>query len=725
MDYKCVYRTSRGVSRLAPQQVAYFLILTGFLGSAVDATGAENSSLLAHGCVANQGQADSSFNHICQSGGSRLLAAERGFVLDAGAGILRGEFLDSTGTGGPTAGNPLGTQANFLSGADPQKWHIGVPLYGRLAQDELYRGAGLHYDSTSDGLQIGFDLAPGTDLATIRIRYTGAKDLRVDGNGGLLATMPNGTVRQASPRFTQRGGGRIFSGVGRFRLASQDIITLDAGPYDSTLPLSISFAVSSDDATSSSTAVDGAGNTYSVANTPAYQGAFSAAGESAIAGDPVHNIAVSKWLPGAKLAYLTFIGGSADDQANGIAVNDAGNVYVTGMSASRDFPAALLLAGVLSGAHHAYAFKLDPAGSSLVYSAHWGGSRADGGSKIVLDPNGEAYVAGTTLSSDFPVTAGAVNAGGDGGAATFVTHLNGAGTGMLYSSVVRGGRATIEGFAVNPQGEAGVTIAALDGARAALSLRVNGAGTAAQAATTAPAAAATRVHAGGAAYTDPFGQVWAADNSFSGGSNTSTTVPIHGTAMSPLYQTGRDSAQFQYTFTVPNGSYGVTLKFAENNFTQAGQRVFNVKANGQAVLSNFDIVAQAGGRYVAIDKRISATVTNGTLLIDFVPVASSPLVSGIEIVAAPATAAMGAAPSAATLTASQTQQFTAMAGTTAVQSNWTVTPAVGTISSTGLYTAPASVTAAQNVIVSAVSTSDATNVATALVRLIPSATVRV
>lgn len=146
-----------------------------------------------------------------------------------------------------------------------------------------------------------------------------------------------------------------------------------------------------------------------------------------------------------------------------------------------------------------------------------------------------------------------------------------------------------------------------------------------------PAASAILVNAGGGAYTDPSGQSWAADTGFTGGDLWMASNPIANTAAQPLYQTCR-YGNFAYNFAVPNGNYTVTLKFAEIYMTGPGERLFNVAINGAAVLTNFDIFAQAGGIFAALDESFPITVTNGQITIQFTPGAANlPLVNAIEI----------------------------------------------------------------------------------------------
>ena len=140
-----------------------------------------------------------------------------------------------------------------------------------------------------------------------------------------------------------------------------------------------------------------------------------------------------------------------------------------------------------------------------------------------------------------------------------------------------------------------------------------------------------RINAGGGAYTDISGVVWASDTSFSGGATWSTGSSIANTPAPALYQNCRYGT-FGYTFSVPNGNYSVTLKFAEISIFGPGQRVFNVAINGAPVLSNFDIFEQSGGANIALDKTFSVRVTGGQLSIQFTNgAANKPMVNAIAI----------------------------------------------------------------------------------------------
>jgi hypothetical protein len=229
------------------------------------------------------------------------------------------------------------------------------------------------------------------------------------------------------------------------------------------------------------------------------------------------------------------------------------------------------------------------------------------------------------------------------------------------------------------------------------------------------------VHSGGGGYTDSQGQVWNADEDFKGGNTASTAHAISNTSDPTLYQSERYGT-FNYIFTVPNGNYTVLLKFAEIFFSLPGQRVFNVAINGAPVLSNFDIVAQAGGPFTALDEAFPVAVSNGTLTIKFTNgTANLPKVSAVAV--EPGGVLVQMSPPTTTLQESQSQTLTAtVTGTSNTAVNWGMSPQVGTLTPNGLtasYTAPATITSLQTVMLTATSQADPTKVGTATVRLQP------
>ncbi|MBI4491551.1 MAG: SBBP repeat-containing protein [Chloroflexi bacterium] len=167
---------------------------------------------------------------------------------------------------------------------------------------------------------------------------------------------------------------------------------------------------------------------------------------------------------GSGLAYATFLGGSGDDWAGGIAVDGVGSAYVTGDTTSTDFPTtAGAFDPTFNGGYYGNAFvaKLSPSGSGLAYATFLGGSNWDEGHGIAVDGAGSAYVTGDTTSTDFPTTAGAYDTTYNGiidsieGADVFVAKVNPTGTGLAYATFLAGSNgAGGAGIAVDGTGSA-------------------------------------------------------------------------------------------------------------------------------------------------------------------------------------------------------------------------------------------------------------------------------
>jgi Beta-propeller repeat/Alpha/beta hydrolase of unknown function (DUF900) len=163
---------------------------------------------------------------------------------------------------------------------------------------------------------------------------------------------------------------------------------------------------------------------------------------------------------GSALLYSTYLGGSGNDEGQGIAVDSSGDAYVTGYSNSTNFPTQNPLQSALDGGGDAFVTKLNASGSALLYSTYLGGSGNDGGQGIAVDSSGDAYVTGSTTSTNFPTqnplqtTSGGSNSNGD----AFVSKLNASGSALLYSTYLGGSDYDIgTGIAVDSSGHAYVT----------------------------------------------------------------------------------------------------------------------------------------------------------------------------------------------------------------------------------------------------------------------------
>jgi hypothetical protein len=151
---------------------------------------------------------------------------------------------------------------------------------------------------------------------------------------------------------------------------------------------------------------------------------------------------------GTAAVYATYLGGNANDWGNGIALDAAGNAYLAGLTASPNFPVANAYQPVLAGDQDAFVAKLDPTGAGLSYSTYIGGTLRDFANAVAVDSDGNAYVAGTTYSLNFPVlrafqaTKGFTGDGHEEANNAFITKLEPSGDALVYSSYL-GGRSCI------------------------------------------------------------------------------------------------------------------------------------------------------------------------------------------------------------------------------------------------------------------------------------------
>ncbi|WP_309091283.1 malectin, partial [Phenylobacterium sp.] len=155
-----------------------------------------------------------------------------------------------------------------------------------------------------------------------------------------------------------------------------------------------------------------------------------------------------------------------------------------------------------------------------------------------------------------------------------------------------------------------------------------------------------------------------ADQYFSGGTTFTAASPIGATTDDVVYQTERYGSSFSYAVPLANGSYSVKLQFAELYHGAAGQRVFDVSAEGALVLDNLDIFAQAGGKFIAKDFVIPVSVTDGVLNLQFA--ASVDMAKIDAIVVTPASTTQASAASAGALASPGALTVTQSGGSTAV-----------------------------------------------------------
>jgi len=370
-------------------------------------------------------------------------------------------------------------RSNYFVGSDPKKWRTQVRNYAKVKYQGIYSGVDLVYYGSHGQLEYDFVVSPGTSPSRIGFEVGGASDLRVDADGDLRVKLEGGEVRLHRPVAYQpaRAASRHVSSVpllgsedsgrtlvdARYVLEGENRVRFTVAGYDATKPLVIdpqlaysTYLGGTNGDSGSGIAVDGSGNAYVIGYT--FSTDFPTASPLQATNHGNSDTFVAKLnAVGSALVYSTYLGGSNADVSKGIAVDGSGNAYVTGYTLSTDFPTASPLQAKNHGGYDAFAFKLNAAGSALVYSTYLGGSGTDIAVGIAVDRSGNAYLTGYTFSTDFPTFA-PLQTTNHGGVDVFVAKLNAAGSGLVYSTYLGGSNTDVGyGIAVDGSGNAYLT----------------------------------------------------------------------------------------------------------------------------------------------------------------------------------------------------------------------------------------------------------------------------
>ena len=336
------------------------------------------------GFEANIGQSDPRVRYLARGTGYQLFLTNREVVLALGrkdtSNVSR---LDRpTGSRAPAphisvvtmlldSANPspeitgvdrLPGKTDYFIGNDPKKWHTDVPSYAGVRYHDVYPGIDLLFYGKRSRLEYDLEVSPGTDPSAIALRFTGARSLRLNSAGNLVAKISGGQVELEKPAAYERVAGVRKPVSVRYALLSGNRVKFAIADYDPRAPLVI---------------------------------------------DPVVN-------------YATYVGATGDDQATAVAVDPAGDAFICGFTDSINFTNLQSSSGSFdpgpnsSGNYEAFVAELNPTGTALEYFSLLGagqgtgansGDRANG---IAIDSSDNIYLTGSTFSPNFPVAGNAV-----------------------------------------------------------------------------------------------------------------------------------------------------------------------------------------------------------------------------------------------------------------------------------------------------------------------------
>ncbi len=341
--------------------------------------------------------------------------------------------------------------SNYFIGNNPANWKTAIPTFGKVRYESIYPGIDLVYYGSRGQLEYDLIVKRGADPRAVRLAFNGADALEFNAGGdAIVRSGKNEMILRRPSGYQPDAAGRIPVAVSYYK-TGRDTLGLRLAKYDRSRQLVVdptliySTYLGDNFAQGQAVAFDPMGGAVVAgwiadgSTFPTNTGPFGPVAGSV-------NAVVTEFNPtGSALLYSTVFGGSKNetetagsstDEALGVAVDTGGDVYLTGFTNAIDFPTnnTSITGGTTLNQNNnsevnsdAFVTEFNPTFSSMVYSTYLGGSESDFGNAIAVDSAGNAYVAGSTLSTDFPVSSGnafqATNPGSGTVVDGFVTKL--------------------------------------------------------------------------------------------------------------------------------------------------------------------------------------------------------------------------------------------------------------------------------------------------------------
>lgn len=311
------------------------------------------------------------------------------------------QLVGSNKAAQPECLDQLPGRSNYYIGASPRNWRSGIPQYAAVSFKSVYPGIDLLYYGKDGQLEYDLVLSPGADPSAIKFQISGADSVALNESGNLALHIPQGIVELRRPVIYQKeaDGSRRPVSPSNFVVRGNEV-TLRIGEYEKDKQLIV---------------------------------------------DPV-------------LSFSTLIGANNTTTVSGVAVDESGDMFITGTTFATNYPTVNAFQSKNNGSTNIFITKLNPAGDVILYSTYIGGAGFDGAAGIAVDSSGSAYITGTATSINFPTTPGAfmTTCGEQHCYTPFVSKFLSDGS-IAFSTYMGGSDSPAHAIAVDSAGEAYIT----------------------------------------------------------------------------------------------------------------------------------------------------------------------------------------------------------------------------------------------------------------------------
>jgi uncharacterized repeat protein (TIGR02543 family) len=356
----------------------------------------------------------------------------------------------------------LQTKVSYFIGNDPSKHKSGLSTYRYVSLGEVWSGIEVKLKATQKTVEKLFYVQPGADPSKIQVQVDGAKDLRLSKDGEIIIQTGLGELKLSKPVAWQEKDGRKLPVEVSYKLIGKNRYSFVVAKADPTLPVVIdpilqsTYLGGSDNDIAFALAIHPTtGEVYVAGSTISYDFPKTTGGAKASRGDYQRDAFVARLNSSlTQILQATYLGGSRSDEASSLAIHPTtGNVYVAGETWSTDFPGT---SGGAQASNRGYAdafvARLNSSLTQILQATYLGGYNNDYAYALAIHPKtGEVYVAGSTISYDFPKTTGGAQASYGGFSDAFVARLNSSLTQILQATYLGGrGADRARALAIHP-----------------------------------------------------------------------------------------------------------------------------------------------------------------------------------------------------------------------------------------------------------------------------------